>query len=81
VSYLDREDELYDAYETLIDEYNDDSTIRLPVEGYHRTIFINPNVLDYISIPTHILERGSLEISSEVIEMTSQPSAVARRSR
>lgn len=68
VSYLDCDGELYDTYESLIDEYNDDDTIRLPVEGYHRTIFINPNALDYISIPTHILERGRLEISSEAIE-------------
>jgi transcriptional regulator with XRE-family HTH domain len=60
--------QLYDAYENLIDEYNDDSTIRLPVQGYHRTIFINPNALDYLSLPTHILERGDLEITSEAID-------------
>ena len=27
--------------------------IRFPVEGYHRTVFLNPTDLDYVSLPTH----------------------------
>lgn len=69
VDYTDCDEELYDAYENLIDEYReDDDVICVPAEGYHRSFFINPNALDYISIPTHILERGRDEISHEMIE-------------
>lgn len=33
----------------------------LITEGYHRTIVINPNALDYICIPAHKLREGEIE--------------------
>lgn len=27
--------------------------IRPPHEGYHQTVFLNPEALDYVSFPTH----------------------------
>jgi transcriptional regulator with XRE-family HTH domain len=68
VNYTDCDEQLYDAYENLIDEHDESTVICVPAEGYHRTFFINPNALDYISIPSHVLERGSDEISNELIE-------------
>lgn len=35
--------------------------IRLPYEGYHRTAFFSPDVLDYISFPTHKIEEDKVE--------------------
>lgn len=43
---------------------NDDegpNMIRLPYEGYHRTAFFNPDVVDYISFPTHKIEKDEVE--------------------
>ena len=68
VNYTDCDEQLYYAYENLIDEHDESTVICVPAEGYHRTLFVNPNALDYISIPSHVLERGSDEISNELIE-------------
>lgn len=69
VSYMDCDDVIYHTYTDLLDEVDEMiGVIRVPAEGYHRTLFINPNALDYISIPTHILERGEDEYSNELIE-------------
>jgi hypothetical protein len=35
--------------------------IRLPLEGYHRTVFLNAGTLDYVSLPTHKIEEGRIE--------------------
>jgi len=40
---------------------NEPNMIRLPYEGYHRTAFFNPDVLDYISFPTHKIEADEIE--------------------
>ncbi|MDK4705137.1 helix-turn-helix transcriptional regulator [Rhizobium sp. CNPSo 4062] len=60
---------LFECIEPLIDIYyphsgNDDdqpNMIRLPYEGYHRTAFFNPDVLDYISFPTHKIEEDEVD--------------------
>jgi len=59
---------LFECIEPLIDihyPYGNDNDepnmIRLPYEGYHRTVFFNPDVLDYISFPTHKIEEGEVE--------------------
>jgi transcriptional regulator with XRE-family HTH domain len=60
---------LFECIEPLIDIHypysgNDDdepNMIRLPYEGYHRTAFFNPDVLDYISFPTHKIEEDEAE--------------------
>jgi hypothetical protein len=35
--------------------------VKIPYEGYHRTAFFNPDVLDYISFPTHKIEEDEVE--------------------
>lgn len=58
---------LFECIEPLIDIHypyggNDEpNMIRLPYEGYHRTVFFNPDVLDYVSFPTHKIEEGEVE--------------------
>jgi transcriptional regulator with XRE-family HTH domain len=56
----------YDIYQPLCDlvdddglHFDEDSSIILQVEGYHRAVFINPNAVDYISIPTHLLQKSA----------------------
>jgi hypothetical protein len=44
--------EQFDAEEGMERE----GLIRFPVEGYHRTVFLNPADLDYVSLPTHKIE-------------------------
>jgi transcriptional regulator with XRE-family HTH domain len=60
---------LFECIEPLIDIHypyggkDDDepNMIRLPYEGYHRMAFFNPDVLDYISFPTHKIEEDEVE--------------------
>lgn len=60
---------LFECIESLIDIHypysgNDDdvpSMILLPYEGYHRTAFFNTDALDYISAPTHKIEKDEIE--------------------
>ncbi len=60
---------LFECIEPLIDvDYpysgsDDDEPhmIRLPYEGYHRAAFFNPDVLDYISFPTHKIEEDEIK--------------------
>ncbi len=67
IDYIDCN--LFECIEPLIDIYYpysgsvDDelNMIRLPYEGYHRTAFFNPDVLDYISFPTHKIEEDEGE--------------------
>jgi len=63
---------IYEAFWELIDfdGDTDDGMIRLPAEGYHRTIFINKDALDYVSIPTHQFEEGSIDTAAEEIDAT-----------
>lgn len=63
---------LFECIEPLIDIHysyggDDDepSMIRLPYEGYHRTAFFNPDVLDYISFPTHKIEEDEVQSYDE----------------
>lgn len=43
--------------------------IHLPLEGYDRTAFFNPDALDYISLPTHKIEEGQVEMYDESIPL------------
>lgn len=42
-------------------EITGDKTIYLPAEGYHRSIYINAEALDFISVPTHKYHAGGIE--------------------
>jgi DNA-binding XRE family transcriptional regulator len=58
---------LFECIEPLLDihypygDKDEPNMIRLPVEGYHRSLFLNPEALDYISFPTHKLEEDETE--------------------
>lgn len=65
---------IFECIEPLIDTdhaYSGDdelNMIRLPYEGYHRTAFFNPDVLDYISFPTHKIEEGEIKSYDERLD-------------
>ncbi len=54
------EDDLINEVFTSL-ERTGDKTIYLPVEGYHRSIYINAEAIDFISVPTHKYHAGGLE--------------------
>ena len=68
--YIDGSEAVYEAFWELVDfdGDQDDGMIRIPAEGYHRTIFLNKDALDYVSIPTHQFEEGSIEAAAEAID-------------
>jgi transcriptional regulator with XRE-family HTH domain len=58
--------ECYEQFEDIHYPYGRDvedwpGMIRLPLEGYHRTLFLNAETLDYISFPTHKVEEDRIE--------------------
>ncbi|XSC46402.1 helix-turn-helix domain-containing protein [Bradyrhizobium sp. RDT10] len=64
IEYIDCN--LFECWERFEDEhypYSDPEPglIRLPYEGYHRTVFLNPEALDYVSLPTHKVEGDRIE--------------------
>lgn len=64
--------ELYEAFSDLVDDdgenFDEDSSIILQSEGYHRAVFINPDAVDYISIPTHLLMKSRDDISAAMLD-------------
>jgi len=65
--YVDNDEDLYNAFYELI-EFDGgepaDDMILLPAEGRHRIVFVNKGALDYVSIPTHKYEAGSVEAAA-----------------
>lgn len=65
------DEDVYTAFYPLVD-FGDadtaDEMILFRNAGYHRTIFINPHALDYVSLPTHKFEAGSLEMTAESLD-------------
>lgn len=51
--YVFENETLFETFSGLEDPGNDDDLIFLPVEGYHRSIFIRKSAISYISIPKH----------------------------
>jgi transcriptional regulator with XRE-family HTH domain len=69
--YVDDRESLYNAFYELIELDNDelaDDMILLTAEGSHRIAFINKDALDYVSIPTHQYEAGSVDAAAAVLE-------------
>lgn len=65
------DEDLFAAFYPLVDfgdMHEDDEMILFRNAGYHRTIFINPLALDYVSLPTHKFEAGSLEMEAEALD-------------
>jgi transcriptional regulator with XRE-family HTH domain len=53
-------DTIYEAFSVF--EFDDEiDLIYLPDAGYHRSIFINFNAVDYVSVPKHKYQAGKLE--------------------
>lgn len=53
---------LYEAFNLFnLDLVEEGEMLVLDTDGYHRTIYINSNHLDYIYIPKHKFNRGYLE--------------------
>ena len=67
--YIDGSEAVYESFWELVEFDGDDQgTIRIPAEGYHRTIFLNPDAVDYITIPTHQFEQGRIEATADAID-------------
>jgi hypothetical protein len=68
---VDDHEDLYNAFYVLT-EFDGgqpaDEMILLQAEGSHRTIFISKGALDYVSIPTHRYEAGSVEAAAANLE-------------
>jgi hypothetical protein len=69
--YVNDDEDLYNAFYELI-EFNGgepaDDMILLPAEGSHRIVFISKTAVDYVSIPTHKYEAGSVEAAAGDLE-------------
>lgn len=72
--------DLYRAFYELIEfdggEPADDMIV-FPVEGPHRTVFINKSALDYVMLPAHQFVAGRTE--SEAEELDALEAATSRR--
>ncbi len=84
--YIHDTDALYNAFWELIElETNhadtDDDMIHFPVEGYHRSIFINKGAVDYISIPAHQFEKGRIDQLAQEIDAFEKITEPKKRSR
>jgi hypothetical protein len=61
----------YWAFNELIEFDGGEPTedmIVLSAEGRHRIVFINKGTLDYVSIPTHKDEAGSVDAAAAALE-------------
>jgi len=73
---VDDPEDLFRAFYPLTDFDGGDPAeemILLPAEGWHRTIFINKNALDYIVIPTHRYDEGRTEIDAQDLDILDTP--------
>lgn len=76
-------DAIYAGFWKYLMEFEDfeDQMICFPVAGYHRSIFINTEGFDYISIPTHKWEEGRIEADAECIDAFSPDAEKPTRKR
>jgi hypothetical protein len=69
--YINNHEDLYNAFYELI-EFDGgepaDDMILLTAEGRHRIVFVSKGALDYVSIPTHKYEAGSIEAAAADLE-------------
>lgn len=67
----DSDEELFSAFEPFLEGHGDDlddDLIRLPIAGWHRTAFINPQAIDFVRLPTHILDRGRTDVEAKLLD-------------
>lgn len=76
-------DDLYHVFE-FTDQVGDEM-LRLDQESSHRIAFVNPHALDYLTVPTHLFERGAEEAFPDLIEEAGnddpEPAAAAKGTR
>lgn len=76
---IEDSENLFEAFESLLDcidvELLDD-LIRFPIAGRHRIVFINSQALDYVMLPTHLVDHGRVEMAAELLD--DEPIAVQR---
>ena len=81
--YVDGPEKLFSAFAELIEFGEEDLTMRmilLRAEGWHRSIFINKDALDYVSIPTHQYIEGRTESDAEELDVIEPAVKPARKS-
>ncbi|MCS4089300.1 helix-turn-helix domain-containing protein [Rhizobium sp. BK176] len=71
--YLFEDDELYNALSEFCTDEDLDLEVSQPLvrfasEGYHRTLFINSDAIDYISAPIHRWEKGRTEVEGSLLD-------------
>ena len=49
-------------------EPDEPTVIRFPFEGYHRTVFLTPEALDYVWFPTHLVEQGREKVAEDQLD-------------
>lgn len=67
----DSDEELFRAFEPFLEDCGDDlddGLIRLSIAGWHRTAFINPQAIDFVRLPTHILNRGRTDLEAKFLD-------------
>jgi transcriptional regulator with XRE-family HTH domain len=72
----------YKAFHEVIDfggEDLEDAMIHLPDEGWHRTVFVNKNALDYVIIPTHKYIEGRVDVDSKELDELENIAKPARK--
>ena len=54
---------IYESFSFLeIDNGEGVEWLSIPIEGYHRTVFINMRAIDYISVPAELYETGRMAV-------------------
>ena len=81
--YVDAPEQLFSAFSELTELEEEDLTARmilLRAEGWHRSIFINKDALDYVSIPTHQYIEGRTESDAEDLDAIESAAKPVRKS-
>lgn len=66
--YIYEDEEVYNVVCELDEEFDVlEEPIHLSIQGYHRSIFVLKNSIDYIVVPTHKFNKGALISMEEIV--------------
>lgn len=67
--YIEKDHDIYSliSHVRIIDAESQ-GMLYIAAEGYHRTIFVNPASINYLTCPTHRLNRGMMHEREELID-------------
>lgn len=68
---IEDSEELYAVFEPLlegVEEVTGEELLRLSIAGRHRIAFINKQAVDYLMLPTHLLNQGRTEMEAKLLE-------------